>query len=128
MACKMASEESLDMIEANLMLQKAAVDAPDLALLHELDYEFHRLICMAANCLPAFKTIAENKAHTDRICMLELSDVARMNQTLEDHSNILSALRTGDEARAVEMTRLHLSRLDSTLTRVRDNHTDYFED
>tara|TARA_R110002020_G_scaffold48286_6_gene137673 strand:- start:38843 stop:39532 length:690 start_codon:yes stop_codon:yes gene_type:complete len=127
-ACRMASPEGLAKIEANLKLQEAAVGAGDVALLHDLDYQFHRLVCSAANCLAAFRTIAENKAHTDRICTLELSDATAMAEILRDHTRIHTALVEGDEVRAAEFTRLHLSRLDATLAKARENHRDYFED
>jgi len=127
-ACQVASAESMAMIEAFLVPQKAAVDAGDMSLMRKLDYEFHRLICSAAGCLPAFRTIAENKAHTDRVCTLELSDDHGMAEILEDHTNIVRALSARDEETAVQMTRVHLSRLDTTLTKASEKYTDFFED
>jgi DNA-binding GntR family transcriptional regulator len=127
-ACQIASDEDLAGIEDNLTAQEAAVDAEDMGLMHTLDYEFHRLICAAAGCLPAFRTIAENKAHTDRVCTLELSGDHGMAEILEDHTNIVRALLARDEEKAVQMTRAHLSRLDSTLTRASEKYTDYFEE
>ncbi|MEM5491674.1 GntR family transcriptional regulator [Hoeflea sp. AS16] len=127
-ACQTASTEDLARLEASLAPQKAAVDAADTSRMHQLDYEFHRLICESAGCLPAFRTIAENKAHTDRVCTLELSGDNGMAEILEDHTNIVRALTARDEEKAVQMTRKHLSRLDTTLTRASEKYTDYFED
>jgi DNA-binding GntR family transcriptional regulator len=126
-ACKVASIADIEPLEKNLEQQKIAVDAHDAATLKELDYEFHRLICVAARRLPAFKTIAENKSHTDRVCTLELADPESMIETFEGHVNIVDALKKRDEELAVKMTRIHLAHLDSTLELAHQNHPDYFE-
>lgn len=127
MACKTASEESLSALRRNLEKQRAAVDGTDPVLLHALDYEFHRLICQAADRLPAFATIAENKTHTDRVCTLELSDAVGMAEVLEDHTDIVDAITKRDEAGAVALTRHHLAHLDGTLEKACENHPEFFE-
>ena len=93
-----------------------------------MDYQFHNLICIAADCLPAFKTIAENKTHTDRVCMLELADADGMLEVLEGHTAIFDAVKLGDEETAVAMTRQHLRHLDATLSNASKNFSDFFED
>lgn len=127
-ACHVASPEGLDAIEANLNEQQHAVAAGDPALLKALDYEFHRLICAAADRLPAFKVISENKTHTERACTLELNDAVAMKEVLDGHTEIFEAIRTGDEKTAVEKTRLHLAHLDVTLASASKNNPDFFED
>lgn len=127
-ACDSASPESLDAIAANLEQQRKAVEAGDPIHLKALDYEFHRLICEAADRLPAFKVISENKTHTERACTLELNDAAGMQEVLEGHTGIYDAIRMGDEATAVERTRIHLAHLDGTLVSASQNNPDFFED
>ena len=126
-ACHVATDEDFARLDENLAQQRQVVKALDPTALRALDYEFHRLICQSAACLPAFKTITENKAHTDRICTLELADAAGMNETLEGHSNIIIALKKRDEELSVRMTRLHLAHLDGTIALAHQNHPDYFE-
>ncbi|MEP1443795.1 MAG: GntR family transcriptional regulator [Hyphomicrobiales bacterium] len=127
-ACEKATEENLDLIDFNLMQQEKAVKAGDSNLLHNLDYEFHRLICLTGDCLAAFKTIAENKTHTDRVCTLELAHACGMSEVLDGHHNIVNAIKSKDEETAVKMTRIHLSHLDDTLKEAREEYPDYFED
>jgi len=127
-ACHLATQESLDLIDYNLSQQAEAVKIGDAKLLHNLDYEFHRLICSAANCLPAFRTIAENRRYTDRVCTLELANVSGMSEVLEGHQNIIDAIKNQDEETAVAMTRIHLAHLDDTLEVAHENYPDYFED
>lgn len=126
-AAQIATPESLAAIDANLAEQQAAVAAGDATGLKALDYEFHRLICIAADRLPAFKVIAENKTHTERACMLELADAAGMQEVFDGHSEILEAIRKGDAEKAVAQTRIHLDHLDATLEAASKNNPDYFE-
>lgn len=127
-ACKVATQENLDLIAENLKQQKSAVDAGDPLLLQKLDYQFHNLICVAADCLPAFRIIAENKTHTDRVCTLELSDTTGMMEVLGGHTDIFTAVCARDEETAVEKTRFHLKHLDATLASACKNYPDFFED
>ncbi|MCY0095465.1 GntR family transcriptional regulator [Hoeflea ulvae] len=127
-ACDVASEEALTDIENNLSQQKVAIADGNADGFHDLDYEFHRLICVAAKCEPAFRTIAENKEHVDRLCMLALADAAGREELYQDHRAIFVALSKRDEATAVKLTRLHLARLDDTMQAARENHGALFED
>ncbi|WP_282610464.1 GntR family transcriptional regulator [Pelagibius sp. Alg239-R121] len=127
-ACLTVDEEGLKRIKDNLKQQKRAANKRDSDRFHELDYEFHHLICAAADSEFAFAAIAENKSHVDRLCMLSLANKSGMLELYRDHSAIYDALEKRDEEGIVSMTRLHLSRLDETLDDARKNHPDYFED
>jgi len=126
-ACRVATAETLAPIRKNLEQQKIAVETRDAVMLRDLDYQFHNLICGAANCLPAFQVIAENKTHTDRVCTLELSDVSGMAEVLEGHTSIFNAIVEGDEEVAVARTRSHLRHLDGTLIKASENYPEFFE-
>lgn len=127
-ACTSADSNDLSDIESNLAKQKKAVRENNDNLFHELDYDFHRLLCVAAKCDAAFKTIAENKSHVDRLCMLSLASPESRQVLLEDHSKIFDALKQKDTDEIVALTRQHLSRLDATLVDARKKHPKYFED
>ncbi|MBY8975937.1 GntR family transcriptional regulator [Rhodobacteraceae bacterium NNCM2] len=127
-ACAVAGADVLTMIEKNLKNQRVSVNRNDADLFHNLDYEFHYLICLAAECEFAAETIAEKKAHVDRLCMLSLANEQGMRELLDDHTRIFEALKDRDEETMVELTRLHLSRLDQTVVAARELHPDYFED
>ncbi len=127
-ACRLARQEHLAQIKQNLEQQRVAVEDKDAKSLKALDYQFHNLICIAADREHAFKIISENKAHTDRACTLELSDATGMQEVLEGHSDIFAAIRAGDEEQAVEKTRVHLAHLDNTLEMASRNNPDFFED
>lgn len=127
-ACENVTKQHLKMIEANVKSQhKAAIDN-DASRFHALDYEFHRLICVAADTEFAFTIIEENKTLEDRLCMICLTDKQRMLELVDDHSRIFEALQAQDAERMIELTRIHLSRLNITLRTACEEHDEYFEE
>lgn len=128
LACERYDPAHEKRFKSNLKQQKAAVAAGDTDRFNNLDYAFHRLICEAAGCDFAFKTIAENKFYVDRLCMLSLSSKAGQQEVYEDHVGIFERLHAGDEAGLIAITRLHLSRLNETLDYAEKQYPAYFED
>lgn len=127
-ACVSATVAHFKQFELNLKAQKRAVKKSDTETFHALDYEFHRLICIAADCEFAFAAIAENKSQVDRLCMLCLADKQGMLELVDDHSRIFDALQLRCPDTMIALTRSHLSRLDNTLQIARSEHGGYFED
>ena len=114
-------------LSGNLEAQKTAVDEIDIDTFHTLDYEFHRALCRAGNVEYAFEEIAQKKALVDRLCVLSMLQQDRMEALLEDHIKILGCIMAGDEEGAINIGRLHLARLDTTIDAIRATHTDYFD-
>jgi len=114
--------------EKRLVAQKVAVEAKDSKLFHNLDYEFHKLLCHAAQCDFAFEIIASNKARVDRLCVLSLTGADSMVQLVEDHETIFGQLKARDEEGLRNTVRTHLSRLDSTIDNIYTEHRSYFWD
>lgn len=112
----------------NLERQRQAVSAKDSPAFGALDYAFHHLLCKAADCEFAFKTIAENKRYVERLCMIELDSASGKQELYADHLQIFEALQAGDSESCVAVTRLHLSRLDDVLEMAQRQQPDYFED
>lgn len=127
-ACEHATDEDFKRIEENLRAQKRAARKNSPQDFHSLDYDFHHLICNAANAEFAFSTIAENKSLADRLCMICLTDKNNMLELIDDHSQIFGALQTRNAQLMIDLTRLHLSRLDSTLKVALEKHSEYFEE
>ena len=71
-ASQIASERSIEALRESLQLQDKARNDNDPVQLRLLDYDFHRLICDAAKQPNAFTVVSDFKAHTDRICRIEL--------------------------------------------------------
>ncbi|RED18856.1 GntR family transcriptional regulator [Pontivivens insulae] len=115
-------------LKANMKAQADAISSGEADRFHELDYEFHRLLCQSANQAFAFDLIAANKAQVDRLCMLALTSKEAMELLYEDHQLLLEAIMSGDTANADKTLRLHLSRLTPTIEAIYTTHRTYFDD
>ncbi len=115
-------------LKANMREQADAVSAGNVSGFHELDYQFHKLLCMSAKQAFAFDIIAENKAQVDRLCMLSLTSAEAMRVLYDDHKALLDALFTGDTPAADRVLRTHLDRLTPTIEAIYTTHNAYFDD
>ncbi|WP_424967714.1 MULTISPECIES: GntR family transcriptional regulator [unclassified Dinoroseobacter] len=115
-------------LKQSLKAQRDAVAAGDTAAFHSLDYEFHRLLCLAAKRPSAFELIAANKAQVDRLCMLSLTSTEAMEDLIADHIELVEALMAGDADTAETVLRRHLSRLDPIIDAIYTTHSGYFEE
>ncbi|WP_429941000.1 FCD domain-containing protein [Agrobacterium vitis] len=100
------------------------MDAGDKMLFHELDDEFHRQICKMSGHEFAWALIRDSKAHMDRIRYLSLAFGAQ--SAIDDHIEIMAALKARDGDRAAANMRVHLSRILSIISRIRESHGQYF--
>ncbi|WP_298838240.1 GntR family transcriptional regulator [uncultured Roseobacter sp.] len=115
-------------LKSNLREQGGAVADGDVSRFHDLDYQFHRLLCASARQAFAFDIIAENKAQVDRLCMLALTSKEAMDVLYEDHTKLLKALFGGDAQAADDVLRVHLDRLTPTIDAIYTTHNAYFDE
>lgn len=94
----------------------------------DLDYAFHKELCIIAQAEFAFDVILAEKAKVDRLCTLSLSHSDRLPELVEDHRAIASAVVAHDEAAAVAAGVRHLSRLDETIEQISATNANYFAD
>ncbi|WP_299350759.1 GntR family transcriptional regulator [uncultured Shimia sp.] len=122
-------DKSVDVdLKANLREQADAVSSEDASRFHDLDYQFHKLLCASAKQAFAFEIIAENKAQVDRLCMLALTSKEAMDVLYQDHQTLLQALFGGDAETADQVLRTHLNRLTPTIEAIYTTHNAYFDD
>ncbi len=112
--------------DANLAAQEKALAEVNVDAFHELDYNFHKMFCVAAKTEMAFEVIAENKARVDRLCVLSLADGRGMSVLHEDHKVMMDQLKSGDVDGLTSTLRTHLNRLDDTIAEIHRNHLEYF--
>lgn len=115
-------------LKANLREQADTIAAEDVARFHELDYQFHKLLCASARQSFAFDIIAETKAQVDRLCTLALTSKDAMEVLYEDHQSLLQALFNGDAQEAEKVLRRHLDRLTPTIQAIYTTHNAYFDE
>lgn len=126
-ACSIWDKQKGQMLARNLAGQREAIDAGEFSKFHILDYEFHRDICHLTNLPLAFETIEECKQKVDRLCVLSMGRDHEVEALWNDHRGIAEALDRNEPKDATRIARLHLSRLDETISQVNRNHAEYFE-
>lgn len=112
----------------NLAQQDTAVRQDDTARFHALDAEFHKIISQVAGEPEAFELALQKKVLVDRICVLSLKQADEMAVLVKDHQAIFAAMSSGDVAAAQASFREHLTRIDKTIDKVRESHSQFFED
>lgn len=126
-ACSVDNNPFEAAFEANLAAQESALTGGRVTEFHDLDYDFHNLICATAKCEFAFDTISDSKTHVDRLCLISLSTERGMYDIFEDHQLLNKALQDKDAIEMERLIRQHICRLDETLAKARQSHPDYFE-
>lgn len=126
-ACGLWDDAKSQILNDNMAQQRAAQTAGQTDLFHELDYEFHRLICEQGGQPLAFDTITWCKQQVDRICLLSLGQATEVAELISDHETLVDALANRNLAEAEAITRHHLSRLDKVIEDIHDTHAEYFE-
>jgi DNA-binding GntR family transcriptional regulator len=97
----------------------------DLERFHELDEEFHRSLCLAADLGGVWSTIQIAKARVDRVHRL-VSGVGRLPLVVVEHGAILDALDSGDPKRAAERLDYHLERAPAIMETLIGSHEKFF--
>jgi len=120
------NKSKADTLQQNLDQQRKALKSTPEQF-HALDSRFHTLICELGECPLAVETITECRQKIDRLCSVSLATKSEAATLLDDHIELADALKSGSTARAVEITRLHLGRLDSTIEQIHQSHAEYFE-
>ena len=114
-------------LESNLDQQQATIDAGQTGQFHELDYQFHKLICEFSGFPLAYNVIESCKRKVDRLCMLSMGRHEEVSEILEDHRQIARALELGVTEDARNLTSSHLARLDKTIEEIHESHSNFFE-
>lgn len=114
-------------LEHNLQLQKMAASRQDSQAFLGLDDEFHRLIAESINCALAWETVENIKAAMDRVRFLTLSEVSPPDSLIEQHEEILSALKNHDADAAEAAMRRHLQEMIFSITPIAERNSEWFE-
>lgn len=125
-ACDTLGQDAFAELEKILCEQNDVVETRDRSGFHKLDDKFHQTICNLIGHPFAWRIIRESKAHMDRVRLLSLSFGSHV--ALDDHRQILAALRAGDKEQAETLIRTHLGRIHQQLGRIRSENPQYFAD
>ena len=106
-------EEDLLILETIIQEQSRAIQGKNYDDLARLDMQFHEFICLKANHHRLLKAWYEQHAQCQILLNLRFRTLAQNtpDTVIEDHRNILQALRDGDASRAIALTQAISSRV-----------------
>ena len=114
-------------IETNLRLQEQHVEGEDHNAFRLLDAKFHHSLARGAACALAWETVADMKAHIDRVCNLTLETANNRPLLLEQHKQIVAAIDSHDADAAEAAMRAHMQTILVDLPEVEAKYGDLFE-
>ena len=124
--CDMASPADLERLDESIRLQEFYLDSYYPAQLMALDNQFHGLLFDIAKKSQVFALIQNISVHFDRVRGMALSSV-KNNRIVEDHRDLVDAIRRGDKTAARELMERHLNRYDIDAAAIRDSYPQYFK-
>jgi GntR family transcriptional regulator, rspAB operon transcriptional repressor len=126
LVCDLATEEDLNELEHNISLQKFYVDSDSTGKFFQMDNDFHEKLFAIANKMQVYHLMDSMMIHFDRVRMLRLHTDKEVQELLDDHKDILSAISRRDKEEASELMTKHLSRYKVDEEFIRKDHPDYF--
>ena len=125
LACQCAGEEALLSQEKNVTLQRFYLENSNYGGIMELDDQFHKTLFQIAQKLQVYEMIQHISIHFDRVRSMALSSVKDI-KIVEDHAQLLQALRDQDGARARALMEKHLNRYKFDEAAIRETYPQYF--
>ncbi|MDD3368885.1 MAG: GntR family transcriptional regulator [Lachnospiraceae bacterium] len=126
LACDMATDDDIAVLEQNVKLQQFYVQNKISDKLFELDEAFHKGLFSLCNKSQIYEIIQSLSIHTERFRRMSLY-VVKDIKTVNDHVDILEAIKRKDGTEAKSIMKKHLSRYQVDLQDVKDKYASYFK-
>lgn len=120
------SEEQLSKLSRNLRLQELLIEDGDHNGFFEADLEFHNLILQFTGFPKVIAAADQLSLQLLRARMLLLPDKGRLKEAVDEHQEILSAIRNRDVKAAQASMAIHLRQLIDRLTPLEKTHPKFF--
>ena len=124
--CEMAQPVDLERLSANVRLQNFYLDNYYTNELMTLDNQFHGILFEIARKTQLFALMQTITIHFDRVRSMALSTV-KNTKIVQDHEDIVEAIRRKDPKAAQELMELHLSRYKIDAATIRAAYPQYFK-
>lgn len=123
--CETASPEDLRWMEENVALQRFHYGRKDMGKALELDNALHRYFYTMSGCDYIYRSTRGPMIHYDRVRVLETFFDSYL-ESINDHEEIVDAIREGNAERAAALIELHLGRWVSNEQKLRIEYPQYF--
>lgn len=120
-AAKRISEDDLKRLRDSVELAEFYIAKQDAEHLKELDSEFHNIIYKASGNRLLCKTLTELHRNIKFYRKRSLGVANRLEKSIAEHREILSAIESGDSEAADRVTSAHIEAALNNLLSVKDN-------
>ena len=127
MACEQATEQNIQELEENVTLQKFYYEKNNLDKIMELDNAFHEMMYKMTNKMQCHYMVRLMSIHYDRIRELHLHSF-NPERIINEHNQILEAIRKKDGNAAKAEIDKHLSRHHMQAEEIKKKYPQYFAD
>lgn len=127
LACESFSDSYIEKLEKNLKYQKFARDNDDENELFILDKAFHHLIAEGAGKSRVWEVIQKMDTHSNRLRKLSLAMKLNWTKLVDQHEEMLSAIKTNDPDLAEQLMRAHLALLIYDQKALKESYPGYFK-
>ena len=124
--CEMAAPVDLERLCANIRLQNFYLDNYYTNQLMTLDNLFHGILFEIAKKTQIFTLMQNITIHFDRVRSMALSTV-KNTKIVQDHEDIVEAIRRKDPRAARELMEIHLNRYKIDVATIRAAYPQYFK-
>ncbi len=124
--CQMACPEDLERLSENIRLQNLYLDEFYSGQFVTLDNQFHGMLFDIAKKSQVYALIQNISIHFDRVRTMALSSV-KNTKIVQDHVDLVDAIRRKDAKAAQELMEKHLNRYDIDAAALRAVYPQYFK-
>src|SRR5699024_4951145 len=126
LACQSFSDTYIQKLEKNLKYQKFAQENDDENELFALDKEFHRLLAEGSGKLRVWEVIQKNETDSNRLRRLSLTMKLNWEIVVDQHEEMIDAIKKKDADSAEKIIRKHLELLVYDQKALKESYPDYF--
>lgn len=123
--CELADPKGLHQLEDNIKLQHFYLDTHNFQMLMELDDQFHAILFSIAQKAQIYEMTRNMLVHFDRVRRMAQDSIQNI-KIVEDHAQILEAIRNRDAEWAKQTMRMHLSRYKYDAKAIFNDHPELF--
>lgn len=126
LCCDILSDSDIANLEENIRLQESCVEHKDYERLLFLDNSFHEYLFKACNKKMTYSLIKSAMAQFDRVRILNFAEMD-MKITVNEHKQILNAIKNKDKEMAEDLMEKHLTRVIFDMSYLMEKHPEYFK-
>ncbi|KHF40521.1 GntR family transcriptional regulator [Halalkalibacter okhensis] len=127
LACSVFTPEHMQKLEFNIYMQKRCVEVKDYKKFFELDEEFHETISEGCGKKRIWNIIQQMNVHLNRVRMLSLTEKHNWDTILQQHEDMILAIREKNANKAKTLITEHLTLVNEDQGKLKEAYPMYFK-